>query len=542
MYLDDLPKISIVMPSLNQARYIEEAILSVVEQDYPGLEFLVIDGGSTDGTLGIIEKYKDRIDCFISEPDRCQNHAVNKGLLLASGDYIGWLNSDDKYELGAIMKVGQYLSKHPDVDLLYGDSARIDASGKLLGWHRTGSYDRKQLFYHRDIIPTQACFFRRECLAYVGLLDCSLRWNGDWDLWRRIATSYKVVYLDEHIGNWRIYHGTISYGTGVNNLARELETIRSARKHSDRFLTPIELRNWPWVVIDFFRLRPVLRRVRKRIKGTGRSDGSITEQCGQVRSSITTERSHNKHLMERMGMLKKRASKYLALIPARGGSKGIPKKNTRPLMGKPLITHTIEAALQSRHRLRVVVSTDDEETAKIAQAAGAEIPFLRPAELAQDDTPAFPVVLHALQWLKQHEGYQPEVVVLLQPTSPLRRAEHIDEGIKLLLETNADSLVSVCEVEHSPYWMRVLDDDGRVKPFVESTREFSRRQDLPPVYRLNGALYVTKRRVIMEEERLLGDDVRALIMSPEDSIDIDDKVDFLLAELLLKRRLRGGGM
>ena len=197
---------------------------------------------------------------------------MNKGLLRASGDYIGWLNSDDKYEVGALVKVGEYLTKHPDVDLVYGDSARIDAGGKLLGWHRTGSYDRKELFYHRDIIPTQACFFRRECLAYVGLLDTSLRWNGDWDLWRRIAKSYKVAYLDEHVGNWRIYHGTISYGKSVDQLARELETIRSARRHSDRFLTPIELKIWPWVVIDFFRLRPLLRWGRDRMNRFARPD------------------------------------------------------------------------------------------------------------------------------------------------------------------------------------------------------------------------------------------------------------------------------
>jgi hypothetical protein len=234
--LNDLPKISIVMPSLNQVQYVEEAILSVVRQEYPRLEFLVIDGG-----------------------------------LRASGDYIGWLNSDDKYEVGALMKVGQYLSKHPDVDLLYGQAAQINAGGEILKWHAE-AYNKNRLFQHRDFIPTQACFFRRECLAYVGLLDTLLRWNGDWDLWRRIAKSYKVAYLDEHIGNWRIYHGTISYGKSVDYLAKELETIRSARRHSDRFLTPIELKIWPWVVIDFFRLRPFLRRVRDRMNRFAKPD------------------------------------------------------------------------------------------------------------------------------------------------------------------------------------------------------------------------------------------------------------------------------
>lgn len=274
MNLNDLPKISIVMPSLNQVKYVEEAILSVVRQNYPRLEFLVIDGGSTDGTLEVIEKYKHRIDYFISEPDRCQNHAVNKGLLRASGDYIGWLNSDDKYEVGALMKVGQHLNKHPDIDLLYGQAAQIEAGGEILGWHAE-PYDKDRLFRHRDFIPTQACFFRRACLAYVGLLDTSLRWAGDWDLWRRIAKDYKVAYLDEYIGNWRVYHGTVSYGKNVDYLAKDLEGIRSVRKHSGRLITPIEIRIWLWVVIDFFRLRPFLRWVRDRIKGRFRVS------CGQ---------------------------------------------------------------------------------------------------------------------------------------------------------------------------------------------------------------------------------------------------------------------
>lgn len=240
--------------------------------------------------------------------------------------------------------------------------------------------------------------------------------------------------------------------------------------------------------------------------------------------------------MERRVMLKKRLSKYLALIPARGGSKGVSKKNIVPLAGKPLITYTIEAALQSQYRLRVVVSTDDEEIAKIAQSAGAEIPFLRPAALARDETPTFPVVQHALQWLEQHECYQPELVVLLQPTSPLRRAKHIDQALELLLSSKADSVVSLCEAEHSPYWMKKVDAEGRVRPFIKIEEEYTRRQDLPKVYRLNGAIVVTRSEIIMKENRMLGDDTRAYIMKQEDSIDIDTELDFKLAELIIRER------
>ncbi len=225
----------------------------------------------------------------------------------------------------------------------------------------------------------------------------------------------------------------------------------------------------------------------------------------------------------------------LAVVPARGGSKGLAQKNVRPLAGKPLIAYTIEAALGSRYGLRVVVSTDDEKTASVAQEAGAQVPFMRPPVLAEDATPMFPVVKHAVQWLAQHESYEPDLIVLLQPTSPLRRAEHIDEAIELVLSSGADSAVSLCETEHSPYWMQVVDSKGMVKPFMDARKEHTRRQNLPTVYRLNGAVLVT-RRTVLNQGRLLGDNTRAFIMDREVSVDIDDEIDFLLAEMLIQRR------
>lgn len=230
----------------------------------------------------------------------------------------------------------------------------------------------------------------------------------------------------------------------------------------------------------------------------------------------------------------------LAVIPARSGSKGVPMKNIRHLAGRPLVAYTAEAALRSAFGLRVVVSTDDARMAEVAQAAGAEVPFLRPRDLARDETPMLPVIQHTLQWLKQQEDYEPELVVLLQPTSPFRTAGHIDAGIRLLLETGADSVISVCAAEHSPYWMWVLDDEGRARRFVESDQEYLSRQEMPSVYRPNGALYVTRRSTIVDEHRLLGDDLRALIMDRYASVDIDDEVDFCLAELLMERRRAQG--
>ena len=255
----DWPKISIVMPSYNQSNFIEKSIQSVISQDYQNKEFILIDGGSDDGTVEIIEKYSDKFDYFVSESDRCQNEAVNKGMLKATGDYIGWLNSDDTYEPNALNKVGEYLRENPEIDLLYGQATHMDKEGNVLSWHAE-PYDEDRLFHHRDIIPTQACFFRRKCLAYTGMLDTSLKWNGDWDLWRKFAKYFEVSFLDEHLGNWRIHDESISYGE--DRRLRSLETLKSAHTHSKRLIAPIEIRLIPYVLIDLLHLRPRLRKVR----------------------------------------------------------------------------------------------------------------------------------------------------------------------------------------------------------------------------------------------------------------------------------------
>lgn len=230
-----------------------------------------------------------------------------------------------------------------------------------------------------------------------------------------------------------------------------------------------------------------------------------------------------------------REPNILVIIPARGGSKGIPKKNIQPLNGKPLIAYSIEAALRSSRIERVVVSTDSEEIAQISLQFGAEVPFLRPAELSLDETPTLPVLQHLISQLKALENYEPDLIVLLQPTSPLRQTQDIENGIDLLIQSGADSVVGLCLAEHSPYWMQQLEGD-RVVPFCKNSPEYSRRQDAPPVYRINGALYVTSPRVLQEENEILGKDTRGLIMDAESSIDIDTALDFKIASLILKER------
>lgn len=231
-----------------------------------------------------------------------------------------------------------------------------------------------------------------------------------------------------------------------------------------------------------------------------------------------------------------RTRHVLGLVPARGGSKGVPRKNIRPLAGRPLIAWTIDAALQSTVVDRLIVSTDDSEIATIAAECGAEVPFMRPAELAADDTPDLPVLLHALDWLRVEAHDEPDLVVWLRPTAPMRLASDIDRGAGLLVETGADCVRSVCPSEHHPYWMKRL-EDGRLMSFMpgHDERSYYSRQLLPPVYRLNGAVDVVwAERVLRSEDRLFWgwDDIRGYVMPVERSTDIDTEQDLRMVEFL----------
>jgi len=222
-----------------------------------------------------------------------------------------------------------------------------------------------------------------------------------------------------------------------------------------------------------------------------------------------------------------------AVVPARGGSKGIPRKNLKLLAGRPLIAYAIETGLKARLVDRVIVSTDDAEIAAVAREWGAAAPFLRPASLAQDDTPTAPMLQHAVRWMEE-QGERIDLVVLLQPTSPFRRPEHVDQAIQLLRESGASSAVSVCEVEHSPHWMYRLADQ-RLEPLMPGALNRTRRQELPLLYRLNGAVYVTTRDLLLNDGRILDDRPAAVVMSREESVDIDDELDFEWAEWMAAR-------
>ena len=230
--------------------------------------------------------------------------------------------------------------------------------------------------------------------------------------------------------------------------------------------------------------------------------------------------------------------KILGLITARGGSKGIPKKNVRLLAGKPLIAWTIEAALLSRHLSRVIVSTDDLEIAEISRQWGAKVPFMRPAELAQDDSPHVPVVTHAFHWLESHEKAQFDYALVLQPTSPLRSSGDIDNAIQLALEKDADSVISVCEAPSHPYQTKRVVDD-KLQNFISIPEGYLPRQELPPAYAVNGAIYLVGRDVIVNNHTFYTDRTYAYVMPPERSLDIDTPWDLYLAELILRDRRLG---
>jgi CMP-N,N'-diacetyllegionaminic acid synthase len=232
----------------------------------------------------------------------------------------------------------------------------------------------------------------------------------------------------------------------------------------------------------------------------------------------------------------------LGVVTARGGSKGIPGKNLKLLHGKPLIAYTIDAARQSGVFDRLILSTDDAAIADAARALGCDVPFMRPADLARDETPHLPVLQHAVAWLEEHEAYRSDLVMILQPTSPIRQPHHIREAVHLIEDAGADSVVSVTAVSAHNHPMRMLRvaADGAATLFVTGEpvrRRINRRQDLPEAWTMNGAIYLFRRSVLFDAEpSLYGARTAAYVMPPVDSISIDDPDDWAEAERTLAQR------
>lgn len=225
---------------------------------------------------------------------------------------------------------------------------------------------------------------------------------------------------------------------------------------------------------------------------------------------------------------------FLAIIPARGGSKRLPRKNVLELAGKPLIAWTIEAAIKCTYLDEVMVTTDDDEIAKVAKAFGANVPFHRPAVFASDTSASFDAIKHAIDFYREQLCKTFDYVVLLQPTSPLRAARHITEAIELRAQKNADAVISVCETDHSPLWMNTLPENHSMAKFMRDEVKNKRSQDLPKNYRLNGAIYICQAEKLAKEKTFfIEDNIFAYVMDKNASIDVDDMNDFMMAKCLL---------
>lgn len=239
-------------------------------------------------------------------------------------------------------------------------------------------------------------------------------------------------------------------------------------------------------------------------------------------------------------------AKILGIIPARGGSKSIPRKNIKPFLGKPLIAWTIKALKESGVCDRVIVSTDDKEIAEVARTHGADVPFLRPPELAEDTTPTLPVLQHAVSWLKEKDGYEPDIVVLTQATSPGVQALHIQEGVNLYRSSGADSVISLVRVpsNYSPHWQFNLEEGGKltITTGTPVKKVIRRRQELPVSYIRNSAFYIFRPSLLFEPDpSFYGDDVRGYMMEDKYNIDIDTPDDWRRGEESLKDILFNNG-
>jgi len=232
--------------------------------------------------------------------------------------------------------------------------------------------------------------------------------------------------------------------------------------------------------------------------------------------------------------------KILAVIPARGGSKGVLRKNVRLICGRPLIAYTIETALKVQHLIyRVIVSSEDEEIAAIARQYGADVPFLRPPELSGDNVPTLPVLKHAVDFVEKRDGVTLDWILLLQPTDPFRNEEDIKAALDLAQEGGCDSVISVVQVfSVHPILMKRI-EDNRLLPYCIEEREGTRRQDYqPPAYMRNGAIYLTRRKVLMEKNSIWGEVIRPYVMPQERSIGVDSELDLKLVEILMRERLK----
>lgn len=231
--------------------------------------------------------------------------------------------------------------------------------------------------------------------------------------------------------------------------------------------------------------------------------------------------------------------RILAVIPVRGGSKGVPGKNIKLLGGKPLLAYTSELALQSKQLTEVIVSTEDEPIGEVAKSLGVQVPFMRPMALAQDDTPTIDVLIHALEWYKNQTIFF-DAVCLLQVTSPIRTLEFLDKAIEKFMASDCDSLVSVQKVPHeyNPHWTFEVNEEGNLKIATGEAEIIPRRQELPMAYHRDGSIYITKTDVLLKEHSLYGKSTAFIESDPDFYVNIDTIEDWEKAEEMIQKKLK----
>ena len=255
--ISELPKISIVTPSFNQAQFLEATILSVIEQGYPNLEYIVMDGGSTDGSVEILKKYDSQISSWVSEPDQGQTDAINKGFERATGDILAWLNSDDTYELGALASAADFLVRNPKVGMVYGDTNFINADGDFIGKFNARQTDLRRLRRGGVYIPQQAAFWKTDLWRQVGPLDPSFYFAMDYDLWVRLAGKTELRYVPQLWANFRL-HGDAKTIAADERCWPEM--LRVHRRDGGNL--------WSWIYVRYFARRilsPVINWRRRKM-------------------------------------------------------------------------------------------------------------------------------------------------------------------------------------------------------------------------------------------------------------------------------------
>ena len=229
--------------------------------------------------------------------------------------------------------------------------------------------------------------------------------------------------------------------------------------------------------------------------------------------------------------------RILAVVPARGGSKSVPRKNIAEIAGRPLIAYTVQEALKVSAITDLVVSTDDDEIGAVALSLGAQVPFLRPAELATDHAQSAPVLKHCLLHMETLHSALYDAVLMLQPTTPLRRAEHIERAVQIMRDSDCESVASVVSVEgNHPFRMKRLIGNRLINYIEQGFEDMRPRQVLPAVYIRNGAIYLSRRDLVAKRGRIVGEHCLGFEMSPEESINIDNRLDFKMAEFMLQER------